>query len=195
MIVRGSNYFVLSSKKYTEKTSSDPNERFIQLKTLLPNLLLVSNVSQLGYNVWKDSYKNIYSGLSLSLPKNIHLLTFEPWKADSILLRFEHIFEKNEDIQNYSKDVSFNLYDVFNSFHIISYRETTLAANQWLSHSKRFNFTAKTDDTIETSDFNSYQDENLRADPIRSHSFRITLKPMQIRTFVVQIKWRSHDKT
>jgi len=38
-----------------------------------------------------------YSGLKESLPVNVHLLTVEPWKEGSVLLRLEHIMEANED--------------------------------------------------------------------------------------------------
>ena len=38
-----------------------------------------------------------FSGLKASLPLNVHLLTVEPWKERSLLLRLEHIMEANED--------------------------------------------------------------------------------------------------
>ena len=41
-----------------------------------------------------------YDGiLSDALPINIHLLTLERWRDDSILLRLEHIFEANDHPQ------------------------------------------------------------------------------------------------
>lgn len=78
----------------------------------------------------------------MSLPQNIHLLTFEPWKSGSTLIRFEHILAKNEDKQ-YSQNVTFNLSDVLRSLNIVGLRETTLAGNEWLDEAKRFKFTAK----------------------------------------------------
>lgn len=38
-----------------------------------------------------------YKLLNNSLPLNIHLLTLEHWRKDQVLLRIEHIFEKDED--------------------------------------------------------------------------------------------------
>lgn len=35
--------------------------------------------------------------LNNSLSSNIHILTLEHWRNNQILLRVEHIFEKNED--------------------------------------------------------------------------------------------------
>lgn len=73
-----------------------------------------------------------------SLPQNVNLLTFEPWTDGSILVRFEHLLERNEDPASYSKAVTFNLMDIFPGHY--EARETTLAANQWLNEAKRFTF-------------------------------------------------------
>lgn len=159
-----------------------------------------------------------FSGLSLSLPKNIHLLTFEPWKSDSILIRFEHILEKDED-QQYSQAVTFNFQDVFRSFDVISIRETTLAANQWLDEAKRLHF--KSDDLDEVS-FTTETSTSTISEHGRRHAkldikpdvsprqyfkrahkltrqnaideddsdLTITLKPMEIRTFIVELESR-----
>lgn len=81
-----------------------------------------------------------FSGISLSLPQNVNLLTLEPWKDDSILIRFEHLLERNDDPSEYSKAVTFNLLDVFKNFDIYEIRETTLAGNQWIDEATRFTF-------------------------------------------------------
>lgn len=241
LIVRGSSYFVFGSKKHSEEVSTEANERFIQLQTLLPSWLFFSNVSQLDYDTWTKNYKNIvssianewfqiflfyfffiyifmyfllqFSGLSLSLPKNIHLLTFEPWKSDSILVRFEHILSKDED-QQYSQAVTFNFQDVFRLFNVASITETTLSANQWLDNAKRLQFRAMTNDFNEISPsstvLSSNVSENITKEPkihirpqisrrqyfkssrkIKSfdeENFTITLKPMEIRTFIAELE-------
>lgn len=38
-----------------------------------------------------------YSGLKESLPINVQVLTLEPWRGQTLLLRLEHIMEENED--------------------------------------------------------------------------------------------------
>lgn len=246
LIARGSSYLVFGPKKHTKKVSTEANERFVQLQTLLPSWLFFSNVSQISYDVWKNNYKNIvslisndflrnilgkiskiivtshvifylqFSGLSLSLPKNIHLLTFEPWKSDSILIRFEHILAKHEDEQ-YSQAVTFNFQDVFRSLDVASIRETTLSANQWLNQAKRLHFKANTDnlnETLASSLTASNQETNEPKNNIRPHisgrqyfetsnkrhfkrhraaeydqsDLKITLKPMEIRTFIVELE-------
>lgn len=152
---------------------------------------------------------------------NIHLLTFEPWKSDSILIRFEHILAVNEDKQ-YSQNVTFNLSDVFRSLNIVDVRETTLAGNQWLNEAKRFKFTATKDDLNQVSESSETTEEtearnntitkknkrsiNPKPDvsPRQYHLYRaqykryrseesdedkfvVTLKPMEIRTFIIDL--------
>lgn len=238
LIARGSHYLVVGSKKRTETPSIQATERFLQLQTLLPSWLLFSNVSRFSYDDWKNTYTHIvsfigsrfvnqpktngsfqYSGLSLSLPLNIHLLTFEPWKDDSILIRFEHILANAED-DIYSQAVTFNFQDVFRGLNVASIRETTLSANQWLNEAKRFNFSDKSDrfneipSSTELLSSESTQPKSFETQPnpkpeilpqqyfdsssnkARHHrsaeddesDFKITMKPMEIRTFVVELE-------
>lgn len=85
--------------------------------------------------------------MSLSLPQNINLLTFEPWTENTVLVRFEHILERDEDPAAYSKPVTFNLRDAFAALHIAEVHETTLAANQWIEEAVRFSFKEETTPT------------------------------------------------
>lgn len=144
-------------------------------------------------------YSLQYSALSLSLPQNVHLLTMEPWRSYSLLVRFEHILEKNEDPE-YSKPVKFNLEDIFRSFDITDVRETTLSGNQWIEEASRLKFradpssrasnaTAATDDMqrrINMVKYTKYPFKSFNA-PNYKADFEITLSPMQIRTFVIQL--------
>lgn len=128
------------------------------------------------------------------MPKNVHLLTFEPWKTDSILIRFEHIFALNES-RLYSQNVTFDLKDVFSStFDIFEIRETTLAGNQWLNEAKRFKFTAENSNIVSpTSRFTAPVASELNLQSVNGS--KITLKPMGIRTFVVRMKFKPNQQT
>lgn len=143
----------------------------------------------------------------------MNLLTLEPWKDGTILMRFEHILEKSEDIQ-YSAPVSFNLQGFLRRGDIVAVRETTLSANQWLGDAKRLKFRSDTevyptpntivedpaDEKRALGSFRSPDDSQIfqKRDRIRSNlndydlhdgdSFTITLKPMEIRTFVVTLQ-------
>lgn len=139
-------------------------------------------------------------------------MTFEPWKSGTILVRFEHILAKNEDDQ-YSQDVTFNLNDIFRSLKMIDIRETTLSANQWLNEASRFKFNSKPEDfnqiqtktdsgteSVESTTpkkvrrsshqyFNSKrQYKRNRQEENYSDKYVVTLKPMEIRTFVIEVE-------
>ena len=139
-----------------------------------------------------------FTGLSISLPKYVHLLTLEPWKSGGVLIRFEHILEKNEDTE-YSLPVTFNLQDVFRSFDLISIRETTLAANQWLEKAERLKFIAEANNQSATfeAEYPGGEDDqgtptvDSKSEGALSEKFTITLNPMEIRTFVVKMKWKA----
>lgn len=143
----------------------------------------------------------------MSLPINVHLLTYEPWERDAVnghsyLLRFEHLLEKDDDPE-YSKAVKFNLEDVFRNLDIQNIRETSLAANQWLSDVKRFKFVADPPKTRYDSDDkkfdysvpNNHSAASNQENEINSNEeprlygidYEISLKPMEIRTFVIQL--------
>lgn len=131
------------------------------------------------------------------------------------MIRFEHILEKNEDPE-YSKSVTFNFNDVFRSYEVYELRETTLAANQWLSEAVRMKFKPDTEaevkrsPTIEilnpwtqvTSPAANLIDpkpevssartkrKRYRQTEVNDDDYVITLNPMQIRTFVVTLEWK-----
>lgn len=112
--------------------------------------------------------------MSLSLPQNINLLTFEPWKDNTLLVRFEHILERDEDPTAYSKPVTFNLRDVFAGLHIAEVRETTLAANQWIEEAVRFSFKEETIPT-EYIKANNNLPVSSRSDEFEAHNGNIKM--------------------
>lgn len=208
LVARGKHYVMFGSKKSTSPTLQ-ARERFLQNQVLLPNWIFLSDVTKYKYEDWQKRFNNIYSALSLSLPLNVNLLTFELWKENSILVRFEHLLEKGEDPM-YSKSVRFNLQDIFRSLSIEEVRETTLAANQWKEENSRFKF--KPDpgylkqvtklslfgviagmDTNQAfqAEMEARQEEateTLRN--VSNEGFEITLSPMQIRTFIMQLEFK-----
>lgn len=114
-------------------------------------------------------------------------MTMEPWRENSYLLRFEHLLEKTED-KIYSDAVTFNLRDVFGGFlDIKSVRETNLAGNQWLGDVKRFKFRAM-GETERTGKEESTADSTIIAGADDSEKYSITLKAMEIRTFIIETR-------
>jgi lysosomal alpha-mannosidase len=157
--------------------------RSLQQRLLLSPWLFFSPADNISYAEWVKNYKMEFSGLNQGLPENVHILTLEPWKGHTFLLRLEHIYEKNEH-PVFSKPATVNLQDLFKPFSIVSARETTLGGNQWLSESHRFEWESESNDIDSTLD-----DEEL---PLSSENdedaLSITLVAMQIRTFVIDIQ-------
>lgn len=118
-----------------------------------------------------------HSSIGLALPHNIYLMTFEPWKDSSFLIRFEHILEKNED-PVLSSPTRFNLSDVFPGFEV-DLQELTLSANQWIEDDHRLHFN---EDTLVdfVDDFG-----NKTAKKTALTDSGITLNPMEIKTFIM----------
>lgn len=81
-----------------------------------------------------------------------------------------------------TKRLTFVFQALFTAFDITSVKETTLGANQWLSENNRLHFPT-VDDTIE---------RNPRYIIVEADDdFLITLNPMQIRTFIVDVARKS----
>ncbi|UXI16369.1 Mite allergen Der p7 [Sarcoptes scabiei] len=117
-----------------------------------------------------------------SWPKNVHLLTLEQWSNEEILVRFEHIFQKDED-SNLSKPVRIDLKNLFESLTIVEVKEMTLAANQDVSSlEKRLYFKHK-------SSNDNANIENIRRPNTKDIKLmEFELYPMQIRTFILRYK-------
>jgi lysosomal alpha-mannosidase len=49
-----------------------------------------------------------FSSLKTPLNDNVHILTLEPWNENTLLLRLEHIMEKDED-ENLSQETTVDL--------------------------------------------------------------------------------------
>ncbi|CRK86319.1 CLUMA_CG000160, isoform A [Clunio marinus] len=170
LIVRGKHWIFFGTSKIKKF------ERIHQNELHLPNWLFFDNLNDITSFEWALTYNLMHSGLKTSLPTNVHLLTYEPWKENSILIRFEHIFESNEDGE-LSKPAIFNISEVFHG--AVDFTEMTLAANQLREELNRLNFNEE-EVLLQQND----KKTNLQLiakilDPM------IVLEPMEIRTFIV----------
>ncbi|PSN38683.1 hypothetical protein C0J52_08901 [Blattella germanica] len=173
LVVRGKHYLVVGN---ANANNSSPMmaavERELALKKLLQPWLFFTKTA-LNFNQWQSSHKMEFAGLTRNLPSNIHILTLEPWKENELLLRLEHIMEKNEDPE-LSKPVEVNLQDLFNTFTITEIHETNLAGNQWKEDMNRLVWKTGTE-RMKSS-------KPLHKGPI------VTLKPMDILTYVIKVQ-------
>lgn len=114
--------------------------------------------------------KNLqFSNLKTPLPENVHILSLEPWNNNTVLLRLEHILEKNDD-ENLSKEVTVDLTDLFTKFAIKKLVETALGGNMLIEESVRLKWPGQ---------------ENTS--PKKIDGLKVSLAPMEIRTFLAKV--------
>ncbi|KPU73915.1 uncharacterized protein Dana_GF15795, isoform B [Drosophila ananassae] len=162
LIARGKHHLFFGLSKDREGVSLKSLERLVQLEKLLPTWKFFSNVENYTAEEWRTSFTNTFSGVSLVLPKPVHLLTLEPWHENQLLVRFEHFLENGEDAM-YSKPVQFNVKNVLSSFNVESMRETTLDGNAWLDETQRLQFAPDS----EAAAFNTYGTFPQEADSVQ----------------------------
>ena len=175
LVVRGSHYVVGGSIRDSDEFAM--KEKSLTLKMLLRPWTLITPIT--NGTIMADAATSEGSGLAKKLPPNIHILTLEPWKDGTILLRLEHIFEVGET-ENLSKPVDINIQDLFSTFTITSIEETTLGGNQWLKDLDRMKWEAETNDVLQT------QGTSTPLVEIGEGVTNVLLKPMEIRTFIVK---------
>ena len=170
LVVRGQHYLLISSISDGAKLHRNLSQQlFLQPLITFTNFRTKEDYYQ--------KYKTLYSSLTNSLPPNVHLLTLEQWKNNSILLRLEHFYQKNED-NNLSKSVTLNLKNLFKQFTIENAIEMTLGANEKLSQAERLLF--KTNHSSKGKiQFNSR---------LNTETMQITLNPMEIITLIINVK-------
>uniref|UniRef100_A0A336M0Y1 Alpha-mannosidase n=1 Tax=Culicoides sonorensis TaxID=179676 RepID=A0A336M0Y1_CULSO len=221
LVARGKHWLIIGKKTNTNPLNwtIQAKERFLQNEKLLSTWQFFSDASHVNYTYWMQRYSNIWSAMALPLPRNVHVLTFEPWNQDnlnghSFIVRFEHLFQKYEDLE-YAKSVTFNFQDAFRDFDVDWIRETTLGGNQWLENAQRFKFKYE---SMKHSSYNAKY-ENMMKNSSKYHGttistksaggdvnkmginersvafdYEITLEPMQIRTFIVKMNPEIYDK-
>uniref|UniRef100_A0A1S4HD42 Alpha-mannosidase n=1 Tax=Anopheles gambiae TaxID=7165 RepID=A0A1S4HD42_ANOGA len=175
LVARGKHWLMFGCSPITNAgtPTQAAKERFLQNKVHLPSWVFVAPSTDFTFDQYLTEFVQNFTFLSESLPPNVHLLTVEPWKDDTMLLRFEHLFEKGEDSQ-YSLPIQINVQDLFVNVNVVSLRETTLAGNQWKEDSIRL-------------DYGQKDNKNTKRTVIENE-FIVELKPMEIRTFVIQLE-------
>ncbi|XP_029840933.2 lysosomal alpha-mannosidase [Ixodes scapularis] len=137
------------------------------------------------------------SGLDCPLPANVHLLSLEPVREDQFILRLEHLYPGVLD-EELRRPATVSLKHLFKAYVVTNVEETVLSANQFLRGSKRLRF--DTLDSVSTSvpevDMSGAatngtggggDDGSAETDDIDSRLFTVTLRPADIRTFLVTV--------
>ncbi|CAH1405830.1 unnamed protein product [Nezara viridula] len=167
LIVRGSHWLLVDDCK------SSPRKE-VQELSILPPWIFISTTS-LSFAEWEANFLTTYSSLLNELPENVQILTFEPWAHNSILLRLEHIGDPSSD-PKLAVPVTIDLENLFSGLEITGIQEMSLGANMKKSEVSRLSWKSECDNKI-----------RLSAEDHRE-TFRITVQPMQIKTFLLQVK-------
>ncbi|XP_065340981.1 lysosomal alpha-mannosidase [Cloeon dipterum] len=171
LVARGRHIVKLGSRSLKAE-----QRRLAQQHNVLRPWLLFAP-TDLTAKQFAKAYKTSWSGLSAALPPNVNLLTLEPWKGRSLLLRLEHLQNRDDD-EVLSKPVTVSLKSLFSGFNVTAARETSLGANRWLSDVKRMEW------EIDSNEIGL--DSNTLAGGL-DDDFNVTLTPMQIRTFIIDV--------
>ncbi|XP_045508879.1 lysosomal alpha-mannosidase-like [Colias croceus] len=183
VIIRGTHYLYLSKADYK------PNrvfEKKLAKEIELRPVVLVSN--SMEYDDWLD-LSNEFKGLNKKLPIGVHVLGLQEWNDGTILVRLENYLEKSDTVKSGIKNVV--LKDLFHNIKMDRVKETTLAANMWLSDwlplqwEKNGSFFRNFNEYY-GSDKEEYSEDVLKAVDVDLKIVKLT--PQQIRTFVVWYK-------
>jgi len=175
LVARGKYYLMLGDTS----APSTQKERRIQQQLHLPFSVFFSRLPAAN--------QTISTSIDLDdfpiLPYNVQLLTLEPYSKNEHLLRLENFMDSRE-----STSATFNIRDLFDYLKGEEIRETALDGNMPLSDLKRFKFGF--DGTVPNGleyYTPSYKPLSLKKKDSAS-KFSITLRPMQIRTFIIKVK-------
>lgn len=177
LVVRGKHYIFLETIDKTPKLA----------KSLSQSLFMSPILSFDKYSSIDDySSQRVttFSGVSRSLPENVHLLTLENWKANQVLIRLEHTYESTDN-NVLSKPVEVDLNGLFKTFKVLDSIETTLTANELLSESHRMKWNSLPT-TYSSDGF------NITESTQRAVGLKVKLSPQQIRTFILTVEDNIH---
>uniref|UniRef100_A0A671T4T4 Alpha-mannosidase n=1 Tax=Sinocyclocheilus anshuiensis TaxID=1608454 RepID=A0A671T4T4_9TELE len=116
-----------------------------------------------------------FTGLQDALPPAVHLLTLSQWDKDSVLIRLEHQYQAEES-KTHSQPVTVNLQKLFSTLEVLGASEMSLGANQWKEDMNRLQWNTGTKAS-----------KPLLLSAKDPSPWEVTLNPMEIRTFLLQL--------
>lgn len=175
LVARGRHWIMLGGVDDPEFLKQ---KQLMKQEKVLDTQVVLTDAGSLDFDTWSKSYKLEFSGLTNDLPDTVQILTLEPWKGTTYLIRLEHLIEKRQS----QEPVTVNLEGLFTTFDIVDCRETTLGANQWLDEASRLQWRKETNEVPMNKEV---PNKSTKA------SLEITLNPRQIRTFVCEVQPKS----
>jgi lysosomal alpha-mannosidase len=135
LVVRGKHLLIIDRP---ENSASIHRTTAQQLYMQPISTFALTNLSYVNYSA---NYRQTWSALVDTMPRNLHLLTLDQLSPKQYLVRVEHYFELNEDA-TYSQPIKVDLQQLLTSLGKISdVNELILTANMHLSEMNRLNWT------------------------------------------------------
>ncbi|KPJ19679.1 Lysosomal alpha-mannosidase [Papilio machaon] len=179
LVVKGKHRIMFGNyrQEMDEQTFSE-RVSYTARKWLMEPWLFLAPGEKINRRKWQNVRNKRYSAVRLhGLPRHIHVITLEPWKAGSVLLRLENTLENSDkEIFKMEKDTTdesprtthivVDLRKIFGQHEVRMVRETTLAANQWLEEARQMDWSTRYvysggDDGILPEDNVDYTDDKL----------------------------------
>ncbi|KAG8190302.1 hypothetical protein JTE90_012589 [Oedothorax gibbosus] len=188
LVVRGSHLLTLGPPEEMMPL----NKKLAKMRFHEPTIAF----AKVAYSNLSRHALNEFRGLKRRLPQNVHVLTLERLDSHRVLLRLEHFNEKSDDPLS-TGSVTVSLGNLFRPFRVVYYQETNLSANKYLYEVDPLKWRSQDDEDSPqsestTNDINAAM-ESSTSDYIvsdaESDSLRITLKPMEIRTFILKVDY------
>lgn len=180
LVARGKHY-LLHNSFATSECDFGCLHRTLGEELLLPPFYLFEETT-VSVHAWKESAVNKWSGLAMSLPANVHLLTLEPWGDNLMLLRLEHMYEKGEST-DYSNPVTVSLKGLLADWEIVEAEEMILSANLAKKDENRLQWKVEQSGRRRRS-----RSQHKTANSIhRDDPLTVSLNPMEIRTFILKV--------
>eukprot|EP00118_Oscarella_pearsei_P014340 m.122439 g.122439 ORF g.122439 m.122439 type:complete len:993 (+) comp37781_c0_seq1:117-3095(+) len=173
LIIRGSHYVLVAPIKKSAYLHRQLGERIF-----MKPFAGIASMKGMTPQKWADSFNVVYSGMKMPLPENVHLLTLQR-EPEGLLVRLDHQYSVGED-PYFSKPVEVPaLDDIFSAFQVNTVEEMILGANLPKKEENRlkWNVTGERPYT-----------EDKRKEIVSSPDQKIDLNPMDIRTFLVDVK-------
>ncbi|XP_064076019.1 lysosomal alpha-mannosidase-like [Vanessa tameamea] len=151
LVVKGKHkIFFGNHKQEVEGLSFAERATQLARKWTLEPWLFMTSGEKISRRKWQNVRNKRFSALRIhGLPRHIHILTLEPWKAGSVLLRLENTLEKGHGPNNLDNEqidhdghITVNIHKLL--LHPIkAIQETTLAANQWLQDARQMDWSTR----------------------------------------------------
>lgn len=132
---------------------------------------------------WMNSHVPLSSGIdsSYSLPDNVAIITLQELDSGEVLLRLAHLFEVGEDA-SLSTMATVELKRLFPEKKVSKVTETSLSANQERSEMEKKRLAWKVEGLSDD------EPKPLRGGPVDPAKLVVELGPMEIRTFLIELK-------